>query len=427
MGCNRLSREQIEARTKFLVRGLTHLFELCQSNRRKLRALSYSPSKKPPPPPHHPLIIRSTTHELASWTTLLLPHVALRTWRQHGIQPHRLRHPALIHSHVPESLRPFVTCPIPSPTLSPTRPAQTLYDKGPQDAYFVVFWAIAFTVLREVCMKGLFSPFMRICLRSPPKIKGQEREYAKARKKREHIVTRFAEQGWSWLYCSVYWTFGVIVLRQNPSPTSPEQLWGTYPPSLSLHLPSFTISPSLVGGSPAARYHCEKRRRDHWQMFGHHILTITLIVGSYVMNFTQVGVLIHCLMDFCDILLPLAKMCSLSLLSTLRPHIRRLPHSWFITRQIIPFEWAPEQGRFLTYRVYIGFVAMLSILWILATAWFYMACNVAIRVVRGMGAEDSRSDDEDEDEEDALEQVPESVGTSTATKSQEEADLRRRK
>lgn len=39
-------------------------------------------------------------------------------------------------------------------------------------------------------------------------------------------------------------------------------------------------------------------------MFGHHILTITLIVGSYVMNFTQVGVLIHCLMDFCDILLP---------------------------------------------------------------------------------------------------------------------------
>lgn len=59
-------------------------------------------------------------------------------------------------------------------------------------------------------MKGLFSPFMRICLRSPPKIKGQEREYAKARKKREHIVTRFAEQGWSWLYCSVYWTFGVV-------------------------------------------------------------------------------------------------------------------------------------------------------------------------------------------------------------------------
>lgn len=51
---------------------------------------------------------------------------------------------------------------------------------------------------------------------------------------------------------------------------------------------------------------CEKRRKDHWQMFGHHILTITLIVGSYAMNFTSVGVLIHCLMDFCDILLPVS-------------------------------------------------------------------------------------------------------------------------
>lgn len=115
--------------------------------------------------------------------------------------------------------------------------------------------------------------------------------------------------------------------------------------------------------------------------------------------------------------------------------------SWFITRQVglflvirstyldlpkfIPFEWTPEQGRFLTYWTHIGFVSMLSILWILATAWFYMACIVAIRVVRGMGAEDSRSDDESE--EDALEQVPESVGTSTAITSEAEEDLRKRK
>lgn len=28
--------------------------------------------------------------------------------------------------------------------------------------------------------------------------------------------------------------------------------------------------------------------------------------------------------------------------------------------------------------------------------WFYMACRVAVRVVRGQGAEDVRSDDEDE-------------------------------
>lgn len=50
----------------------------------------------------------------------------------------------------------------------------------------------------------------------------------------------------------------------------------------------------------------EKRRSDHYQMFAHHILTIFLIVSSYLGNFTRVGTVIHVLMDFCDILLPVS-------------------------------------------------------------------------------------------------------------------------
>jgi acyl-CoA-dependent ceramide synthase len=41
-------------------------------------------------------------------------------------------------------------------------------------------------------------------------------------------------------------------------------------------------------------------------MFGHHILTIFLIVTSYLANFTRVGTTIHVLMDFCDILFPVS-------------------------------------------------------------------------------------------------------------------------
>lgn len=178
--------------------------------------------------------------------------------------------PSLLHSYVPQSLRPFVTLsyPITDPLAHPS--AQILYDKGPQDACLVLFWALAFTLLREAFMKGVFSPFMRICLPSPPQIKGQEREYAKARKKREHTVTRFAEQGWSWLYCSIYWTFGVVsaVFRhcsacqgltffplcrlssaRIPLQHLPNSSGAHTRPSLSRHSPSFTISPSSVGGS----------------------------------------------------------------------------------------------------------------------------------------------------------------------------------
>jgi acyl-CoA-dependent ceramide synthase len=41
---------------------------------------------------------------------------------------------------------------------------------------------------------------------------------------------------------------------------------------------------------------------------------------------------------------------------------------------------------------------------------------VAVRVLRGLGAEDSRSDDEDEDEGSPLEDVPEVHTTTTATR-----------
>ena len=52
----------------------------------------------------------------------------------------------------------------------------------------------------------------------------------------------------------------------------------------------------------------EKRRKDHVQMFTHHIITCTLIFTSYGYHQTKVGNLILCLMDVVDLFLPLAKI-----------------------------------------------------------------------------------------------------------------------
>ena len=48
----------------------------------------------------------------------------------------------------------------------------------------------------------------------------------------------------------------------------------------------------------------EERRKDHWQMFAHHIITCTLIFTSYGYHFTRVGNTILCLMDVVDIIFP---------------------------------------------------------------------------------------------------------------------------
>lgn len=50
----------------------------------------------------------------------------------------------------------------------------------------------------------------------------------------------------------------------------------------------------------------EERRKDHWQMFTHHIITCALMLFSYGYYQTKVGNVILCLMDFVDIILPVS-------------------------------------------------------------------------------------------------------------------------
>jgi very-long-chain ceramide synthase len=50
----------------------------------------------------------------------------------------------------------------------------------------------------------------------------------------------------------------------------------------------------------------EEKRSDHWQMFTHHVFTCALLFTSYGFYQTKVGNIILCLMDVCDILLPVS-------------------------------------------------------------------------------------------------------------------------
>ena len=52
----------------------------------------------------------------------------------------------------------------------------------------------------------------------------------------------------------------------------------------------------------------EERRKDHWQMFTHHIVTISLIFASYRYGYTRVGNLVLVLMDVVDLFLPVRQI-----------------------------------------------------------------------------------------------------------------------
>ena len=50
----------------------------------------------------------------------------------------------------------------------------------------------------------------------------------------------------------------------------------------------------------------EARRKDHWQMMTHHVITVSLMLLSYSYNYTRVGCLVMFIMDWCDIWLPVS-------------------------------------------------------------------------------------------------------------------------
>lgn len=52
--------------------------------------------------------------------------------------------------------------------------------------------------------------------------------------------------------------------------------------------------------------HVEERRKDHYQMLSHHIITSTLLSSAYIYGFYNVSNVVLCLMDVVDFLLPVS-------------------------------------------------------------------------------------------------------------------------
>ncbi|CAM0138159.1 unnamed protein product [Umbelopsis sp. WA50703] len=172
--------------------------------------------------------------------------------------------------------------------------------------------------------------------------------------------------------------------------------------------------------------HIEKRRKDHYAMLSHHVITFALIVSSYCVNFTRIGNAVLCCMDFADILLPFAKILNYLNLRTICDIAFGLfAVSWLVTRHILftiiiwstafsrpqddpqkymDMKWEPEKGKYFTpttQKIYLGLFLLLDMIILF---WFAMILKVIIKVLTGNAASDTRSDSEDSGDEDDKQQ-----------------------
>ncbi|CAG8816948.1 36904_t:CDS:2, partial [Gigaspora margarita] len=167
-------------------------------------------------------------------------------------------------------------------------PKTGLYETSMDDAYFVFFWIVTFTLLRAATMEYILTPIAK-----------------KGRIKKNARITRFAEQGWSFLYYSVFWTFGMYLMYHSPYWFDTTYFWKDYPhKELTYSFKAYYLLQFAFWLQQLFVLNVEKRRKDFVEMATHHVITILLMFFSYIFNLTRIGNAVLCTMDFADIQLP---------------------------------------------------------------------------------------------------------------------------
>ena len=316
-----------------------------------------------------------------------------------------------------------------------------LYGQGTRDMYLVASFIVFFTGLRAFALDYLLLPLAGWC--------GIDKKKGKV---------RFAEQFYIMVYYIIYWAWGVaLFVRDTPAGVRSLDgvlisLWQGYP---ILHLDTsmklYYLSQFAFWIQQIVVLHIEEKRKDHMQMLTHHIITVALLAGSYSDRQTRAGNAVLVCMDVVDFIFPAAKILKyLAWQKACDAAFALFVIFWFMSRHVAygAICWsiyAHVNSAIMPYGLYstetgtklsddggdniidnllqpmlhpdaptVGFNAnirwlflgLLLALQCITIAWFVMIIRVVLRVLRGEGADDTRSEAEDNDEEEVSEDPP---------------------
>ncbi|PGH30921.1 acyl-CoA-dependent ceramide synthase [[Emmonsia] crescens] len=353
-----------------------------------------------------------------------------------------------LHNLYP-SLRPYTS---PFLQLPHYQPEKGTYVQGWDDIYFAIGAVLAFTAVRAIAVEWIFQPLGRRC--------GLKRKAA----------VRLAEQGWLLVYYFGFWTYGVCLWYNSKYWYNFREIWTDWPSrDISGAFKWYCLTQLAFWLQQILVINIEERRKDHYQMLVHHIVTSTLLGSAYVYGFYNVANVVLCIMDIVDFLLPAAKILKyLGYERTCTAGFIIFLVTWVISRHIVynllwwsiyinvpgvlPYgcysattskmitptnatldgdvggapvdlnNWGhllhPFQdmgGRIcMSPRVKWVFLSFLLFLQILALIWFTMILRVAVKALKSGSAEDSRSDDEEGGEEEEVDGKNEGNGAAAA-------------
>ncbi|KAG8914383.1 hypothetical protein FRC01_004100, partial [Tulasnella sp. 417] len=281
-----------------------------------------------------------------------------------------------------------------------------MYQKGYGDIAFLAYYVIVFSFIRQGLTFYVLRPLAW-----------------KMGIKKEAKLDRFAEQGYAIVYFGISGTLGLWAMYNSPAwyfqgrhyfQDYPYWKMTKFMKSYYLLQYAYWLQQFLI-----LVLRLEKPRKDFTELVIHHIVTIWLITGSYVVNFTPIGNAVFITMDVSDFFLAISKC-----LNYLKFDITSaIAFAWFTcvwtyTRHwlnwcilwsvyydfdLIPKwaqQWAPETGAWLAPWMKWQIFIPLALLQCVNLLWYLPIWRVLYRAVFKNQYADERSDDEDDGQPD---------------------------
>lgn len=295
-----------------------------------------------------------------------------------------------------EQLRPYTSLFL---HLQNKYPNSEYYDIDFNDVYFVLMAILAATFFRASTIYYILSPLTDVLKIGSRKSK-----------------QRFVEQSWYLIYYSISFIMGFKIYYQSDYFLNNDMLYINWPhDQMSYSFKLYYLIELSCWLQQIFILNIEAKRKDHYQMLTHHIITCLLVCGSYYYYFTKIGNVILVMMDIVDIFLSTAKILKYLGFQTICDVFFGLfLVTWILLRHIAYnyiFYHATTQARGLmaaqrciegviqkrcfTDMIVDVFLLLLAGLQVITIVWMYLIGKVAYKVVTGNGAEDVRSDDED--------------------------------
>lgn len=286
-------------------------------------------------------------------------------------------------------------------------PGTDQYGKGANDFYFVAFYSLFFTFLRE---------FVMCCVLRPLALFFNITKEAKQK--------RFMEQLYAIFYTGCSGPFGLWIMSGLPIwYFNTTEFYVTYPHyTNSFYFKIYYLGQAAywVQQTVVLSLQLEKPRKDFKELVLHHIITIALIWCSYRFHFTWMGLAVYITMDVSDFFLALSKTLNYLNSKATVPFFIIFVFSWIYLRHYInlkilwsvltefksvgPWElnWVTQQ-----YKCYISqpiVFFLIGALQLVNGYWLYLILRILSRYIQGDAPKDDRSDDEDEESQEEEEE-----------------------